>query len=498
MLVIGGGLAGCTAALAAVKKNPKVRVVVVTKKDPASRWAQGGVVYAADATDSKLFEEDILKAGCGKNFVPAVQKLCDNGPSTFRRWCVQEWNVPFEKRGEGLDLHLEAAHSKARVAHVKDYSGDAIWSRAMANAKAHSNIQFVEGTLVDLLLSHLHDVDRQSAFSPSRVLGAYVLLSQSQKVEAIVAKSTVLATGGFSQLYLHATGPSGSLGDGISAAHRAGARTMHLEYVQFHPTALFVPGQPRRLITEAIRGAGARLLNLQHQEFVDPLERRDVVARAIHEELVRTGTEHVWLDAKNIAHFDREFPAVFDLCKQNGIDPSSECIPVVPAAHYTIGGVWTDLRGATSIPGLYAAGEVACTGLHGANRLASTALLEALVFGESAGEAAAEESQSYSSLGFVPKAWRHEKGDVDPALVAQDVAVLRQTLWNYVGLVRTEHRMQRAEGFLVELRNEVESFYKRAKLSEELVSLRHSVLVATLLLYSALRNRESVGTHFLK
>jgi L-aspartate oxidase len=316
-------------------------------------------------------------------------------------------------------------------------------------------------------------------------------------VEAWSAKSVVLATGGFSQLYLHSTGPQFSRGEGLAAAHRAGARSLHLEYVQFHPTALYVPGKPRVLLTEALRGAGAKLLNLEGESFVDELSPRDVVARAIHEEMLRSGGDHVWLDARAIPNLAERFPGFVDVARQASLDPLSQWIPVVPAAHFSNGGVWSDLNGASSVSGLFVAGEVACTGLHGANRLASMALLEALIFGIRAGESAARLSQDVKAP-FRPRPWRHEKRDPDPALVSQDWTLLRQTLWNYVGLVRSEHRLKRAEKSLVQLRTEVEAFYKRSKLSPDLLGLRAGVLVANLVLYAALRNHESVGAHYLK
>jgi L-aspartate oxidase len=312
-----------------------------------------------------------------------------------------------------------------------------------------------------------------------------------------VAKATVLATGGFSQLYLHSTGPSSNRGDGISAAQRAGARTLDMEFVQFHPTTLYVSGKPRRLLTEALRGSGAKILNLKLQAFVDPLAPRDVVSRAIHEELAETLTEHVWLDLRAIADLKSKFPGVCAVLESESLDPKIDLIPIVPAAHYTLGGVWTDLDGRTSLSGLLAAGEVACTGLHGANRLASTSLLEALVFGERAGASAFADAQQMGLAEFDPRPWEPANAPVDSALVQQDFQHLKNTLWNYIGLVRSEKRLRRAERALVELRAEVESFYRRGDLSDELIGLRHGVLVATLLLYAALRNKESVGTHYL-
>ena len=346
------------------------------------------------------------------------------------------------------------------------------------------------------MITDRHDARPAQQYVPSRAAGAYIFQIADSQVIPILARATVLATGGFSRLYLHATGPASSRGEGIAAAQRAGARTMHLEYVQFHPTSLFTQHGPRRLLTEALRGAGARLVDASGREFVDALAARDVVSRAIHDEMLNSGAAHVWLDMRHVENVTERFPFVTQTIHNEGIDPTRELVPVVPAAHYTLGGVWTDLQAQTSVEGLYAAGEVACTGLHGANRLASTSLLEGLVFGERAGEAAAKKTRD--PLDFVPRPWSYENGHSDPALLQQDWQVLRQTLWNYVGLVRSERRLKRAEGLLVQLRTEVESFYKRTRLNTELIALRHGVLVATLVLYAALRNKQNLGTHFLR
>lgn len=498
VLVIGAGLAGSIAALNAVKQGRKV--TLVHRADSASQWAQGGIVYKG-AEDPGSLVDDILQAGAGLNNRAAVELIAREGPAAVDRWLREAMSVPFDAGLDGNpDLTLEAAHNARRILHVKDYSGRAISECVARAVDASPNIERVDGVLVDIILADRHDRRPEAEYRRSRASGAYVFLPGTRDVVAVKARATVLATGGYSSLYQHSTGPTTSRGDGIAAAHRAGARTLHLEFVQFHPTALYIPGEPRKLLTEALRGAGARLLNFKNERFVDELAPRDVVARAIHEELISSGAAHVWLDLTTIPDLETKYPSIVKLLAEKGIDPRKAHVPVVPAAHYTIGGVWTDLDGATSVPGLYAAGEVAATGLHGANRLASTSLLEALVFGERAGRAAAEDAVRAEAEGTVtePRSWEPARTTVDPALLAQDGQFLRQTLWNYVGLVRSERRLQRAERILGELRNEVEWFYKRAELSEELIALRNGTLVAELLLYAALRRRKSVGTHYLK
>ncbi|MBS1982552.1 MAG: FAD-binding protein [Bdellovibrionales bacterium] len=494
VLVMGAGLAGGIAALKAAELG--ARVTLVSREASATAWAQGGIVYRGE-DDPDLLEKDILASGCGMNNREVVHLVATEGPGAVERWLMQRLGVPFDAGMDGNpDLTLEAAHHVRRILHVKDYTGAAI-AKCLATAiAAEPKITRVDGVLLDLMVSNRNDARPGAEFSESRVVGAYIFLPATGEVRPIVASSVVLSTGGFSGLYQHSTGPFTSRGDGISAAHRAGARTLHLEFVQFHPTALFLPNQPRSLLTEALRGNGAKLVNLQGKSFVDELAPRDVVARAIHEELVTSSAPHVWLDLRGLSDFANKYPAIDQLLQSKGFDPQSERIPVVPAAHYTLGGVWTDTHGATNLPGLYAAGEVACTGLHGANRLASTSLLEALVFGERAGAAAVREAEP--PRGFEARPWRFEKNPVDPALLKQDWDFLKETLWNYVGLVRSERRLKRAERTLVELRNEVEWFYKQSQLTEDLIALRHGVLVATLLLYSTMRRRDSIGTHYLK
>ncbi len=495
VLVVGAGLAGGIAALRAAESG--LRVTLVSSEASATAWAQGGIVYCGEGDPERLIR-DILNAGCEVNYKPAVEFLARSGPQAVDHWLRDKLGVEFDKGADGHpDLCLEAAHNTRRILHVKDFTGSAISKKLTEALNKNPLISRHPGVLVELLLSNRHDSRKDSQYNSSRVTGAYVFDSKTGQVNAYVAKAVILATGGFSQLYLHSTGPDTSRGDGIAAAHRAGARTLNLEYVQFHPTALFIPGEPRYLLTEALRGAGAKLLNFGGQRFVNELEARDVVSRAIHDELLKSNSSHVWMDLKPVESLAKKFPAIVKLLVEKGFDPEKDLIPVVPAAHYTIGGVWTDLNGATNLPGLFAVGEVACTGVHGANRLASTSLLEAIVFGEKAGEAAAKDAKCVA-LDFNARPWISEKGEVDPALLNQDWQLLRQSLWNYIGLVRSGRRLDRAEKLLGELRLEIESFYREGTLSTELIGLRNGVLVATLLLYSALRNPTSIGTHFLK
>lgn len=497
LLVIGSGLAGSIAALRASELGKRV-LLVEGDKECASSWAQGGIVFPTENDFESLFH-DILQAGAYINHSESVRILIQEGAKLLPYWLMDRAQVAFDRtQGGELDWALEAAHSKARILHVKDHSGKAIMEALRRLVDADPRIHKVSGMLIDLMISDRHDVRPESVYSKSRCAGAYVFLSKERKVQSFTAPAVILATGGFSALFEHSTGARTLHGDGISAAHRAGARTLHMEYVQFHPTSLYIPHERRYLLTEALRGEGAKLLDVKRKSFVDEMAPRDVVARAIHEKMLQDGTEHVWLDLSPVQHFEQRFPAIAQLLKSKGFDPLHDLIPVVPAAHYTLGGVWTDTDGATSIKGLFAAGEVACTGLHGANRLASTSLLEALVYGHRAAEAASRLLDTeHTPFDFQPKEWVWGDEVIDPALIAQDWQLLRRTLWNYVGLTRSEARLQRAERMLSDLRRDVESFYRKGVLSESLIGLRHATTVATLLLYAAVRNKKSLGTHYI-
>jgi L-aspartate oxidase len=500
LLVLGGGLAGSLVALKAAEEGH--RVLLIEGGESASSWAQGGIVLKSPQDPESLCA-DILEAGGNRCFEPAVKVLANEGPTLVEQWLVKKIGVKFDRSttSDDYDYALEAAHSHPRILHVKDGTGAAIMFKVAEKVAHHPRIQRLQGAMIDLLLSNSHDSRRECAYLPTRVWGAYVLLDTGVVVTC-VASHTVLATGGFSRLFGHSTGPMNNRGDGIAAAHRAGARTLGMEYIQFHPTALYVPGRPRYLLTEALRGKGALLKNSNGERFVDEMASRDVVARSILEEMLKSGSPHVWLDIGPVKDFENQFPNLVQLLDRERVVLSKSCLPIVPAAHYTIGGVWTDLNGATSLDGLWAAGEVACVGIHGANRLASTSLLECVTFGVRAGNAISAKLKSgetqYSKQLFDPRPWTYENGIVDNALIRQDWETLQQTCWNYLGLIRSHKRLKRAERILLELRAEIESFYKSSKLSRDLLSLRHGALVATLVLYAAIRNKSSVGTHYLK
>ena len=515
VLVLGGGIAGCSAALRAADLGADV---VLVAKDPLGEsntaWAQGGIIGLPpeEAGDSpSLLAEDIEKAGAGLCKPEAVKLLAECGPPLCREFLWRRLGVPFDTTGSGEpEPTAEAAHSARRIFHVKDATGLAIQRTLSEAARSHPRIKVLEGRmLVDLLTSPHHWLDPRLVYDSMKCWGAYLFEESSGAVEMVQAKRTVLATGGLGYLYLHTTNPGSSTGDGLAAAYRATVRIVNCEYMQFHPTSLYVPTKPRTLLTEALRGEGAQLVNRRGERFMrrfhpDTMELapRDQVSRAIFHELAVTGEPCVFLDLAPVAarlDLEERFPTVMAACRAEGIDPARQPIPVVPAAHYFCGGVLVDLDGHTSMEGLLAAGEVACTGLHGANRLASTSLLEGLLWGHRAAEAAVQEGRNLSlpdPAGFAPWVVPPRTEEPDPLLLDQDWSQIRETLWNYAGIVRTQARLERAREDMGYLYHRIEAFYREAKLTRELLELRSGIICARLILKAALLNPESRGCHY--
>ncbi|MDR3672579.1 MAG: L-aspartate oxidase [Holophaga sp.] len=514
LLVLGGGIAGCSAALRAAELGADVVMVL---KDPLglsnTRYAQGGIIglAPAEAGDSPaLLASDIEAAGAGLCRPEAVAQLAEQGPRLCRDFLWKTLGVPFDHTAN-LDPEptAEAAHSARRIYHVKDATGKAIQTALSEKVTAHPRIRVLEGrSLVDLLTVPHHGRDPRAVYDPTQVYGAYVLEPDGE-VRMCLAKRTVLATGGLGYLYLHTSNPASATGDGLAAAYRAHARIVNCEYLQFHPTTLFVPGKPRTLLTEALRGEGAHLVNRQGERFMAKyapegmeLAPRDVVSRAIFQEMAFSGEVCMYLDLAPLRaklDLDARFPTVMATCREAGLEPLNQLIPVVPAAHYFCGGVNVDLDGRTSLPGLFAVGEVSCTGLHGANRLASTSLLEGLVWGYRAGEAAVADCRTVAmpdADGLEP--WKHaERGKVpDPLLIEQDWTSIRSTLWNYAGIIRTRARLQRGRGDMGYLYHRIEAFYQEAPLSRSLLELRNGIICARLILKAAIQNPVSRGCHF--
>jgi L-aspartate oxidase len=470
-------------------------------------------VFKAEEGDPRLLEKDILTAGHNRNYKTAVRYLCTRGPESVKRILVERLNIPFARSKDDCecewDLTREGGHGVPRILHCADYTGRAIMDGLVAAVQAHPNITVLTNrTAVDLLTSHHHARDLEFRYQlNNQCVGAYVFNEQLKRVETVLAHYTVLATGGVGQIYLHTTNSASSIGSGLAMAYRAGARIHNAEYVQFHPTALYHRSDRRFLITEAMRGEGARLVDakgdpfMQHHDARADLAPRDIVARAIVEEMLKSGEDCVYLDTSEVKHdLATRFPTIFRRCLELGIDIKSQPIPVVPAAHYFCGGILADPRGRTTVERLYAVGECNCTGVHGANRLASTSLLEALLWGQSSAEDIGKRiSRKISKrLKDAMPDWdpAGEEHNDDPALIAQDWARIRHTMWNYVGITRTQSRLSRAVEDMRELSRNVHDFYKRTPLSKRLIDLFHGCQAAHVITLAAKRNKESIGCHY--
>ena len=502
VLIVGSGAAGLTAALNLAEHR---KVAVLAKGavgEGATGWAQGGIAAVREEGDSfEAHVNDTMIAGAGLNDLAVVEHVVGEAPRAIAR--LIELGVPFAADGDGLHLTREGGHSHRRIVHVADATGWAISRALEAAAAANPNITLVPDMVAIDLITGRHAVE----FSTSgAVHGLYAWNRNTGAVEALTARATVLATGGAGRAYLYSTAPRGATGDGIAMAWRAGCRVSNMEFMQFHPTCLYNLEVKNFLITEAVRGEGGILKHPEtgHRFMPDYDERaelapRDIVARAIDHEIKRDGLDYVHLD---ISHrepdFVREhFPTIHAKLLELGIDITREPMPVVPAQHYTCGGVVVDMDGRTDAPGLYAAGEVTQSGLHGANRLASNSLLECLVFGEAAAKHILE---CWDQLPEPPaiRAWDESRvTDSDEEVVIQQCwREIRQFMWNFVGIVRTTKRLERAKHRIDMLRQEVTDYYKHFRVTPDLIELRNLVEVADLIIRSALSRHESRGLHY--
>lgn len=503
VVVVGSGIAGLSFALKTAKLGHSV--AIVTKKersDTNTNHAQGGIASVTScADDFDLHVRDTLTAGDGLCNEAAVRDIVSSGPAQIRE--LIEDGVEFTSLEDGRpSLGREGGHSKRRILHVKDYTGRAIEEVLIKRVSENENITLFEHHFAIDLITRT----KANALIPERedeILGVYVYDTKNSCVKTFKTKTVMLATGGTGCVYLYTTNPEIATGDGIAMAYRAGAEVANLEFIQFHPTALYSQTGERFLISEAVRGEGAILRNGDGEAFMekyDPrkdLAPRDIVARAIDSEMKRLGTPHVWLDitGRPAEELSKRFPQIYEHCLEKGIDISKDYMPVVPAAHYMCGGVKTKLDGSTSIKGLYACGEVACTGLHGANRLASNSLLEAVVIANNACSAVHEYIKSSKHDDVEVPLWKD--GDVrnpDERVVLQhNVGELKRTMWDYVGIVRTTKRLERALNRLENLHREIDDYYWNFKIEPELIELRNEVLVAMLIVRSALSRHESRG-----
>ena len=502
VLVVGSGAAGLTAALNLAEDR---KVAVIAKGalgEGATGWAQGGIAAVLEEGDSfEAHINDTMIAGAGLNDRQVVEHVVESAPKAIQR--LVDLGVPFANEGGALHLTREGGHSHRRIVHVADATGAAVQQALEAAALKHPNITLIPDMVAVDLITGRH----ASQFSTSgAVHGLYAYNRRKKRVEALTARATVLATGGAGRAYLFSTAPRGATGDGIAMAWRAGCRISNMEFMQFHPTCLYNLQVKNFLITEAVRGEGGQLKLPDTGERFMPrfderaeLAPRDIVARAIDHEIKRLGLDYIHLD---ISHREPDFvrghfPNIYEKLLGLGIDITKEPIPVVPAQHYTCGGVMVDLHGCTDAPGLYAAGEVTQSGLHGANRLASNSLLECLVFGEAAAD---HITANWDSLADVPdvRAWDESRvtDSDEEVVITQTWGEIRRFMWNYVGIVRTTKRLERAKHRIDLLRQEVADYYRHFRVTPDLIELRNLVEVADLIIRSALSRHESRGLHY--
>jgi L-aspartate oxidase len=511
VVVVGAGLAGLAVALRVAQDR---QVVVLAKRqldEGATAWAQGGIVGVLgedDSVDSHV--RDTQDAGAGLVDEHTARFIAERSVQAVE-WLVAQ-GVPFSADPSGpLGLHLtrEGGHAVRRIAHAADATGKAIHDALLAKARAHPNITLRERWMAVDLITARH-LGRSHGDAPPRCHGVYALDMDNKRVETLRASAVVLATGGVGKVYRYTSNPDTATGDGIAMAWRAGCRVGNMEFIQFHPTCLYHPQERSFLITEALRGEGAHLklpssgpgdpggtrFMQAHDERLE-LAPRDIVARAIDFEMKKHGLDHVWLDATHLgeAFLKEHFPTIHARCLQLGIDIARDPIPVVPAAHYTCGGVVTDLDGRTDLPGLYAVGETTYTGLHGANRLASNSLLECVVVGTSCAERILQGAEA--PVDEVPDWDESQVEDADEQVViAHNWDELRLMMWNYVGIVRTTRRLERALHRIKLLKSEIDEYYAHFRVTRDLLELRNLVVCAELIVRSALMRHESRGLHY--
>jgi L-aspartate oxidase len=507
-LVIGSGIGGLSFAINAARAGS---VIMITKKSDSesnTNYAQGGIACVLDPNDS--FEShirDTLVAGAGLCDEKVVRIIVEQGPARIAE--LIDWGTSFSKSRKSkaafhLDLGREGGHSVNRIVHAHDFTGRAVEESLLRQLRSHPNVTLYENHYAVELISNHHI---KGSCTPNTCHGAYVLDTTKRAIFAVQAKITCLSTGGCGRTYLHTTNPEIATGDGVAMAYRAGAVIENMEFIQFHPTTLYHESGDSFLISEALRGFGAVLKDKKGRQFMDKyhpmksLAPRDIVARAIDNEMKKSGDSCVYLDVRHIPakSVRRQFPFIYRRCKEYGIDITAELIPVVPAAHYLCGGVKVDENGQSTIANLFACGEVSCTGLHGANRLASNSLLEALVFSRRAADFVIARVGSMSRIDKrrIP-AW-DDRGTIDNeewVLLSHNITEIQSVMWDYVGIVRSNLRLERAMRRIQFLEKETENFYKRTKITPRLLELRNIVTCAKLIVMSALKRHESRGLHF--
>lgn len=514
VLIIGSGVAGLSTAI--YLKETGLDVIVITKVDDIcetnTNYAQGGIIAWKKGDDHQKLETDLLKAGCNYNNKEAIKVFAEKGPELVFDFFINKLKTPFTQTSEGqLDYTEEAAHSDRRVLHYEDHTGDVIQKSLKEYCQKLQIPILTEHTAVDLITNNHHSNDNQELYKKREVMGAYVLDNKSGAVVTYFADNVILATGGLGNLYQHTTNPAAATGDGLSMAYRAGADIINAEFIQFHPTSLYHRDIKRFLITESLRGEGAKLLDTNGHYFMQDysemgdLAPRDVVARAIYDQMAKIGSEYVLLDIASFYEgeipLNERFSKIYHTCLSGDIDITKQAIPIVPAAHYFCGGIKVDLHGRSSLKNLYAIGEVSCTGLHGANRLASSSLLEGLLWGKLAAEDIAKKNEKISSFrqNAIPD-WKlpPDAEEFDPLLIAQDWKAIQLTMWNYAGIIRTKKGLERARADLNYYAHRIFKFYKSARLNKDIIELRNAIVNASIIVNAATHNDQPIGCHFVK
>lgn len=514
VIIVGTGIAGLTTAIYC--REAGLQVLVITKEDRIeetnTNYAQGGIVAWKENSVPSSLEKDIFEAGCDLNNREAVTHFSKEAPPLVFDFLIDKIGVQFSKNSRGeLDYTEEAAHSERRILHFEDHTGDSIENALIQYAQKIGVEIRVGHTAVDLITNNHHSLDPQELYRPREVLGVYVLENATSEVHAFFSDTLVLATGGLGNIYQFTTNPIAATGDGISMAYRAGADIINAEFVQFHPTALFHKDIKRFLISESLRGEGAKLVDRQGKPFMsrysaqEELAPRDVVTRAIYQEMALQGCDYLFLDLAGHYRGERpireRFSRIYETCLSGGLDISKDPIPIVPAAHYFCGGVKVDTRGRTSLKRLYAVGEVSCTGLHGANRLASTSLLEGLLWGREAARdiIAGYQKNEHAVFDAVPD-WKipvHAEL-FESSLIYQDWNVIKMTMWNHAGIIRTKKGLERASADLNYHAHRITRFYREAALDRDIIELRNGVISAQIIVESAIHNENSIGCHYRK
>ncbi len=504
-LVIGSGMAGLTYVIKVAEQFPDKKIVIITKgseTDSNTNYAQGGVAIVNHETDSfESHVKDTLRAGDGLCDETVVRMVVGEGPNCLAE--MVEWGVEFDKGSDGnFDLGKEGGHTENRVVHHKDFTGAEISRALVLRLKQLKNVEFLKNHFVVDLISD-HHLNKNLSKSETTCYGAYVLNEETNEIFTILSKITLLASGGAGQVYGHTTNPKVATGDGLAMAYRIGAQVKEIEFIQFHPTALYHPGEtPAFLISEAVRGFGAKLVTKKGVKFMhkyderEELASRDIVARAIDSELKSLGDEYVYLDCTHLDNekFSEHFPMIKAKCKTLGIDVHKDYIPVLPASHYICGGVSVNLDGQTSIKNLLASGECSQTGLHGANRLASNSLLEAFVYADKCADKSAQLINSIHLENNIPN-WNSE-GTTAPkegVLISHNIKELQQIMRNYVGIVRSDERLDRALIRINMLYKETELLYQKATISPQLCELRNMITVAFLIVTHSQNRKENKG-----